>query len=117
MSDTTKKTPPLSPAVFQILLALADQDRHGYAIIQDVLARTDGKMRLSPGTLYSNLGRLLEEGRIEELRGLPDPADDQRRRYYRLTADGRAAAEAELARLERLIRQARSFGLSARGEG
>ena len=106
----------LSSAVFQILLALADRDRHGYAIIQDVAARTEGKVRLSPGTLYSNLSRLLEEGFIVETRTRPKPSeDDQRRRYYRLTSDGRAAAEAELARLERLVRQARSFGLSARG--
>lgn len=106
---------PLSPAVFHILLALADQDRHGYAIIQDVAARTEGRLRLSPGTLYSNLKRMLEDGVIEEIHTRPDPDhDDQRRRYYRLTARGRSIAGAEVARLESLLRQARKFGLSTR---
>lgn len=106
---------PLSLAVFHILLALAEKDRHGYGISQDVLAQTQGRIRLSPGTLYSNLKRMLEEGLIEETRSKPDPADhDQRRRYYRLTPEGRAAAEAEVSRLEQLMRRARSLGLSAK---
>ncbi len=107
---------PLSPAVFQILLALADRERHGYAIIQDVEARTDGRLRLSPGTLYSNLKRMLEKGLIRETSTRPDPAhDDERRRYYRLSRLGREVATAELARLEQLVRQARSFGLEPAG--
>ena len=74
---------PLPTAVFHILVALADQERHGYAIMQDVAERTDGKVRLSAGTLYSAVRRMLEQGLIEELRESPDPASaDERRRYY-----------------------------------
>jgi len=103
---------PLTPAVFHILLALADQARHGYAIIQDVAERTSGQLKLSPGTLYGSIKRLLEEGLIEETEERPDPElDDERRRYYRLTKHGRAAARAEAARLETLVRQARSLGI------
>jgi len=106
---------PLAPAVFQILVALADQDRHGYAIMQDVAARTDGAMKLSPGTLYGSIKRMLEEGLIVELDERPDPdEDDERRRYYRLTPDGRTAAQAEADRLTTLLRQARAVGLTAR---
>lgn len=103
-------TAPLSTAVFQILLALADADRHGYAISQEVAERTAGAVRLSPGTLYTNLQRMLEDGLIEERsRRPPGAKHDPRRRYYRLTRAGRQAAEAELARLEGLVRQARAF--------
>ena len=113
LRSTIESWLPLSPSVFQILLALADRDRHGYAIIQDVEARTEGRIRLSPGTLYSSLRKLLEAGLIVEKRSRPAPADDdQRRRYYRLTRLGRSIAQAEVARLERLVRQARSFGLN-----
>ena len=87
---------PLPTAVFHILVALADRDRHGYSIMQDVAARTDGKVRLSAGTLYSAVRRMLEQGLIEELRDSPDPqSDDERRRYYRLTQFGRDVAVAE----------------------
>jgi DNA-binding PadR family transcriptional regulator len=104
---------PLPPAVFQILVALADQDRHGYAIMQDVSARTDGKMRLSPGTLYGSIKRMLDEGLIVELDDRPDPDDDdERRRYYRLTRFGRELAQAEADRLTTLLRQARAVGLT-----
>lgn len=104
--------PSISRAALQILLALADQDRHGYAIIQDVAERTGGRTRLSPGTLYSTLKKMLEEGLIEEKRARPRRADDDpRRRYYRLTPLGRSTAGAEVARLDTLVRQARSFGL------
>ena len=104
---------PLQPAVFQILVALADQDRHGYAIMQDVAARTDGRMKLSPGTLYGSIRRMLDEGLIVELDERPAPdEDDERRRYYRITASGRAAAQAEADRLTTLLRQARSVGLT-----
>lgn len=98
---------PLSPQVFQILLSLAGQDLHGYAIIQDIADRTDGRLRLTASTLYAALKRLLDEGLIEELRERPD-ADDPRRRYYRITAAGRASGRAERDRLEALARMARS---------
>lgn len=103
---------PLPTAVFHILVALADRDRHGYAIMQDVTARTGGKVQLSPGTLYSSIRRLLEQGLIEELRESPDPAStDERRRYYRLTRFGRRVAAAEVERLHTLLSQARETGL------
>ena len=106
---------PLSPAVFHILIALADRDRHGYSIMQDVAARTDGKVRLSAGTLYSAIRRMLEQGLIEELRDSPDPSsDDERRRYYRLTQLGRDAAVAEARRVNDLLSQARATGLIPR---
>ena len=104
---------PLPPAVFQILVALADQDRHGYAIMQDVAARTDGRMKLSPGTLYGSIRRMLEDGLIVEIDERPDrDLDDDRRRYYRLTRLGRAVAMAEADRLSTLLRQARAAGLT-----
>jgi DNA-binding PadR family transcriptional regulator len=104
---------PLPPAMFHILVAVADQDRHGYAIMQDVAARTDGALKLSPGTLYGSIRRMLEEGLIVELsaRQRPDE-DDERRRYYRLTPFGRSVAQAEAARLTTLLRQAKAVGLA-----
>lgn len=103
---------PLQPAVFHILIALADRDRHGYSIMQDVHSRTSGKVQLSPGTLYSSVRRMLEQGMIEELNESPDPSSsDERRRYYRLTALGRRIAAAEAERLESLLNQARATGL------
>ena len=103
---------PLPPAVFHILVALADRDRHGYSIMQDVAARTDGKVRLSAGTLYSSIHRMLEQGLVEELRESPDPeCHDERRRYYRLTRWGRRAAMAEARRLTDMLSQARETGL------
>ena len=104
----------LQPAVFQILIALADQDRHGYAIMQDVAARTDGRLKLSPGTLYGSIKRMLEDGLIVELDQRPSPDDDERRRYYRLTRVGRETAQAEADRLTTLLRQARAAGLTPR---
>jgi len=104
---------PLPVAAFHILVAVADQERHGYAIMQDVQARTDGQLRLSPGTLYGSIKRLLSDGLIEELDERPDPEhDDVRRRYYRITALGRRAAVEETTRLARLLRQARAMGLA-----
>src|SRR5947208_17100580 len=98
---------PLPAAVFHILIALADRDRHGYSIMQDVAARTQGKVQLSAGTLYSSIRRMLEQGLIEELAESPDPSSsDERRRYYRLTRFGRRAAAAEVARLSDLLQQA-----------
>jgi DNA-binding PadR family transcriptional regulator len=106
---------PLSTAVFHILVALADRDRHGYSIMQDVSARTGGKVRLSAGTLYSAIRRMLEQGLIEETGESPDPkSDDQRRRYYRLTRLGREAAAAEARRVSELLAQARATGLIPR---
>jgi DNA-binding PadR family transcriptional regulator len=103
---------PLPPAVFHILVAVADRERHGYAIMQDVAARTDGALKLSPGTLYGTIKRLLEDGLIQELDERPDPEhDDTRRRYYRITSFGRRVAIAESARLAKLLGQARASGL------
>ena len=103
---------PLPTAVFHILIALADRDRHGYSIMQDVAARTDGKVQLSAGTLYSGIRRMLEQGLIEELAESPDPENtDERRRYYRLSKFGRRAAAAEVDRLQAMLTQARSTGL------
>jgi len=97
---------------FEILVALADRDRHGYSILQDISARTEGKVRLSPSTLYSAIRRLMEDGLIEELEERPDPThDDERRRYYRLTLRGREIAVSEARRLERLLADARATGL------
>jgi DNA-binding PadR family transcriptional regulator len=106
---------PVLPATFHILVALADEDRHGYAIIQDVAARTDGSIRLSPGTLYRSIQRMLEDGLIVETDERPSPEDDdERRRYYRLTTLGTAVAKAEAARLMDLVRMARARGLAPR---
>lgn len=106
---------PLPPATFHILMALSDDDRHGYAIIQEVLARTGGDVRLSPGTLYRSIQRMLDQGLIEELRERPAPElDDERRRYYRITSFGRAVARAEGSRLAELIRLARASGFVPR---
>lgn len=105
---------PLSPQVFHILVALADGDRHGYSIMQDVASRTNGKLRLSAGTLYGSVKRMLEQGLIVELRANERPAtdDDERRRYYRLTPFGRSVARAEAARLSQLLDHARAYGLA-----
>lgn len=103
---------PLTPAVFHILLALAEGERHGYAIMREVADQSGGQMRLGPGTLYGSIRRMLEEGYIEESEARPDPAlDDERRRYYRLTPYGRRVAEAEAARLQALTRTAEERGL------
>jgi DNA-binding PadR family transcriptional regulator len=114
-SDEVEAFLPLPTAVFHILVALADRERHGYSIMQDVSARTDGKVRLSAGTLYSAIRRMLEQGLIEELRESPDPAsDDERRRYYGLTGLGRDVAAAEARRLSDMLAQARATGLISR---
>ena len=98
---------PLTATVFHILVALAGEDRHGYGIIQDVAARTSGKLRLSPGTLYGSVKRMLEDGLICESDERPDPhLDDERRRYYQITALGRRAAQAEAVRLRDLVKLA-----------
>lgn len=104
---------PLPPATFHILVAVADEDRHGYAIIQDIEARTDGELKLSAGTLYRSIQRMLEQGLIVEPRERPAPSeDDERRRYYRITPFGAAVARAEARRLSQLVRMARARGLA-----
>ncbi len=100
---------PLTPAVLDILLALADEERHGYGIMKEVERRTEGQTRLGPGTLYGSIKRMLADGLIEESDERPDPGlDDQRRRYYRITSFGREVAGAEAARLEELVSAARA---------
>jgi DNA-binding PadR family transcriptional regulator len=105
---------PLTPAMFHILLALADQDRHGYEIMREVDERTEGKVRLGPGTLYGSIKRMLGDELIEELDERPDPEmDDERRRYYRLSGFGRRVAVAEAERLAGLVKVARTKKLLA----
>jgi len=106
---------PLTPAVFHILLALADADRHGYGIAKEIAARTDDQMRLCPGTLYGTLTRMVEAGLIgERPRQGRAAAGDERRRYYRITTLGRDVAKAEAARLAALVDVARAKALIAR---
>jgi DNA-binding PadR family transcriptional regulator len=101
---------PIAPAVFQILIALADQPLHGYGIMLDIVERSHGKVKLSPGTLYGSIKQMLEDGWIEEVRGRAT-ADDERRRYYRLTPEGREAARQEMARMSALLNHARLTSL------
>ena len=109
--DRVDQLLPLQPAVFHILMALAEDDRHGYAIIQDVADRTSGAVRLSAGTLYRSIQRMLEEGLLIEIDERPDPEeDDERRRYYRITPLGRNVARAEAQRLIDLVKMARASG-------
>jgi DNA-binding PadR family transcriptional regulator len=103
---------PLQSATFHILMALAEGDLHGYAIIQHVAARTGGDVRLSAGTLYRSIQRMLDQDLIEELHRRPAPEDDdERRRYYRITRFGEAVARAEAGRLANLVKLARASGL------
>ena len=101
---------PLSPATFHILVAIADDNRHGYAIMRDVAARTNGELKLSPGTLYGSIKRMLEDGLITEIFDRPEEGAE-RRRSYRITPFGREVARAEADRLTSLLRQARAAGL------
>lgn len=104
---------PLPEAGFHILLALSEEDRHGYGIIQDVSASTNGELKLSAGTLYRSIQRMLEQGLLVETRDRPAPEDDdERRRYYRLTPFGREVARAEAQRLTQLVRLARKSGFA-----
>jgi DNA-binding PadR family transcriptional regulator len=99
----------ITPAEFQVLVSLADGEKHGYAIGKEVASRTNGQVELRAATLYTVIKRLLENGFIDESAVRPDPAlDDERRRYYRLTARGRKAAEEEALRMETTARQART---------
>src|SRR5436309_852165 len=106
---STQELLPLTPPVFHILLALADEERHGYGIMQDVAQQTDGSLQLGPGTLYGCLKRMLAAGLVEESDERPDPAlDDERRRYYRMTAAGRRVVRAEAQRLAGAVMAARA---------
>ena len=105
---------PLTAAVFHVLLALVDQERHGYAIMSEVTERTDGQIKLGPGTLYGTIRRLLEGALIEESEERPDAElDDERRRYYRLTDFGRQVIQAEVQRYAKMVKIARASGLLA----
>jgi DNA-binding PadR family transcriptional regulator len=101
----------LPEATFHILMAVADEDRHGYGIIQDVLTSTNGELKLSAGTLYRSIQRMLEQGLLVETRERPED-DDERRRYYRITPLGREVAKAEAQRLQQLVRLARRSGFA-----
>jgi DNA-binding PadR family transcriptional regulator len=104
---------PLTPAVLDIMVALGDEEMHGYAIMQEVRRRTAGKRRLAPGTLYRSLRQMEEKGWVVESEERPEPSlDDERRRYYRLTDLGRRVAMAEVERLEGLVDAARSKGFT-----
>ena len=106
---------PLTPAMFEVLIALADGEKHGYAIIKEVARRTDGEVSLSAGTLYAIIRRFEQEGVIQESDERPDPAlDDERRRYYKLTAFGREVAQAEARRMETALKMAHAKNLIAR---
>jgi DNA-binding PadR family transcriptional regulator len=109
MPDNDRRVPegllPLTQAVFHILLALADGEKHGYAIMQEVGERTGGSMRMGPGTLYGSIQRMLKDGLIVETRERAEPVHgDERRRYYRLTSFGLQVLQAEARRLEQLVR-------------
>ena len=105
---------PLPPAAFHILLSLAEGERHGYAIIQDVAARTSGEVTLGAGTLYRTIQRMLEQDLIVEVNAPPSGGADERRRYYRATSFGRSVARAEAERLAGLVKLARASGLIPR---
>ena len=112
--DDVQALLPLPPATFHILLALTGEVRHGYAIIQDVASRTNGELRLSAGTLYRSVARMVEQGLIAEVAKRRTVADDERRRYYRITPFGTAVARAEMRRLTDLVRLAQASGLKPR---
>lgn len=112
-TDDARGMLPLAPAFLHILIALGEGERHGYAIMQEVSERTAGQVRMSPGTLYGSIKRMLADGLIEELTSGSAGADE-RRRYYRITRFGRRVAAAEADRLSTLLAQARSSGLVPR---
>lgn len=116
MSDESEiaRLLPLPEATLHILLAVSAGELHGYAIIQDVEARTGGALRLSAGTLYRSIARMVEQGLLTEVAPRRTRADDERRRYYRITAFGTAVARAELRRLSELVRLGRARGLTPR---
>ena len=107
---------PLTPLEFHTLLALADQDRHGYAIIKEILRESGGRLRPGTGSLYTAIQRMSSQGLIEESSERPEEEqDDQRRRYYRLTGLGRSVAAAEVKRLDALVSAARPWALEIEG--
>lgn len=118
MQTTPESLLPLPNAAFHILLALADEDRHGYGIIGDIETRTGGALRLSPGTLYRSIQRMVEQDLIVETDERPAPGfDDERRRYYRITPFGRKVAKAETARMLSLVGHARALGFVGKERG
>ena len=118
MTESLDSLLPLQPTTFHILLSLSDEDRHGYAIILDVARRTNGELKLSAGTLYRSIQRMLELGLITETKTRPAPEeDDERRRYYRITPLGTAVAQAEAGRLRDLLKMARLCGVAPRTAG
>ena len=115
MTTASSDHQPLTPAMFHVLLALAGDDLHGYAILKEVEVRTGGKVRLSTGTLYGIIKRLLNDGLISVVRSKPGgPSDDERRRYYRLTTEGRELASAEAQRMDEILAIARARNLLRR---
>jgi DNA-binding PadR family transcriptional regulator len=115
MTESPDSLLPLQPTTFHILLSLTDEDKHGYAIILDVARRTNGELKLSAGTLYRSIQRMLELGLITETTTRPAPElDDERRRYYRITPFGTAVAQAEAGRLRSLLKMARLCGVAPR---
>lgn len=115
MTEDAGSLLPLQPTMFHILLSLAEEDRHGYAIILDVARRTQGEIKLSAGTLYRSIQRMLELGLITETKTRPAPEmDDERRRYYRITPYGTAVAKAEAGRMSSLLKMARACGVVPR---
>jgi DNA-binding PadR family transcriptional regulator len=107
MKDNLNQFLPLSPAVLHILLALSGEDRHGYAIMQEIARQSGGQYKLGPGTLYDNLEKLLDSGIVQES-ARPSSGEDPRRKYYRLTGMGRRLLSAELARLEGVVREGKA---------
>ena len=107
MATGVQPSAPLSPAVLAILLSLAEGDKHGYAMMKDARAPRGGGIAMGPGTLYGSIDRMIRDGLVEE----SDKQDDERRRYYRLTTQGRAVLAAELERLDAAVSSARSLGL------
>jgi DNA-binding PadR family transcriptional regulator len=106
MKDNLKEFLPLSPATFYILLALSDEDRHGYGIMQEVARQSEGRYKLGPGTFYDNLEKLIDHGVVKEV-PRKSANDDPRRRYYRMTGFGRTLFLAEVSRLDSVVREAK----------
>lgn len=112
-TDMTDATPPLTPAVFHVLLALTGGDMHGYAILKDIRHRSGGRMKMQAGTLYGTLQRLLELAWVEEV-DAPEDETDSRRRYYRLSQEGQLAIEADVRRMDALVKAARAAHIPLR---
>lgn len=116
--DELRKLLPLTPAVFFVLFSLADGEKHGYAIMQEMATLSGGKFRMGPGTLYTTLQRLLDLGLIEEVRGSRSVVErESRRRYYRVTSQGKTLLEDELSRMDSVVRLARTKNLLPRTAG